>query len=312
MTDEARIADEAAAWHAASLGDQMDWDQFTNWLAADDRHRLAYDQVALADDLLSAHPQLLDHADIAPLPENVVPIRPRQRWPLWLGGAVAASLAALMVAGQVIPPAAQDYATNATAQTIALADGSSVVLAPRSRLTVAGRDGAQLALEGGAYFDIRHRPDRSLEITAGGLTVTDIGTRFEIRQQDAAVLVEVAEGQVTAKAPAMARAVQLGAGKRLQFDPAAGRAAVSSVAVDDVAAWRQGRLTYDAAPLQLVAGDLARYAGVRVEIPQALGQRRFSGSLFIGDGDAAVRDLAELMQLRLRRDGAVWRLEPAG
>jgi transmembrane sensor len=178
-------------------------------------------------------------------------------------------------------------------------------------MTVSGDGGSQIALAGAAYFDIRHDPRRALAITAGPLTVTDIGTRFEIRQHPGDVVVEVAEGRVSAQATAMAAPMPLVAGKRLDFDMAAGRATVSTVAPQEVAAWRDGRLSYTSAPLELVARDLARYAGVRVEVPRALARRQFSGSLFISDGNAAVRDLAQLMQLGLRHDGAGWHLEPA-
>lgn len=310
--DDPMIAEAAAKWHAAEQRDDMDWNGFTQWLAADPRHRTAYDQIALTADVLDAHPDLLAQAAPVQPAGNVATLRPRRRWPMWLGTGIAASLAALMVAGQVIGPRPQTFTTDARPQTIALGRGSNVVLAPRSSLTMSGPDGTELALDGGAYFDIRHDPTRSLVITAGDVTVTDIGTRFEIRNTDHDVLVEVAVGEVTAITPTMDKAAHLAAGHRFNFDPRAGRAVVSAVAPADVGEWREGRLSYDSAPLELVADDLARYTGARVVVPQSLGQRRFSGSLFIGDGDAAIRDLAQLMQLRLQRDGAGYRLEPAG
>lgn len=314
MNDLARIAEQAAAWHAAALGVDMDWTGFTAWLAEDDRHRIAYDQVALADDLVAARPDLLrGGAASAVDPVVVAPgFGSKRRWPLWLGSGLAASLAALMIAGQVIPPEAERFSTAGQSRTIALGDGSQVVLAPRSSLSVGGRDGTQLALAGAAYFDIRHRPDRTLAVTAGALTVTDIGTRFEISRHGDRVQVEVAEGEVATHSQALAKVERLVAGKRLVLDPALGRATLSTIAPDQVGDWREGRLNYDSERLDLVAADLARYAGIRVEVSQGVGTRRFSGSLLIGDGENAIRDLAQLMQLRLRRDGAVWRLEPSG
>jgi transmembrane sensor len=110
----------------------------------------------------------------------------------------------------------------------------------------------------------------------------------------------------------LTKPVQLVAGRRLQFDSAASRAVVSDIEAQAVGEWREGRLTYDSAPLQLVASDLARYAGTDLVVPDALAQRRFSGTLFIGDGDSAIRDLAQLMELEVHRDGDAYRLEPAG
>lgn len=313
--DEPRIEQEAAAWHVASAGDDMDWDGFARWLEADPRHRRAYDEVALADALLDDHRDLLAEPGqeaVRITGDNVVELRPRRRWPVWLGAGIAASLAALIVVGQVIPPAPETIESGNVSRMIALGEGSSATLAPRSRLTIGGRDETQLALEGGAYFDISHDPSRNLRIIAGDLTVSDIGTRFDIRQGPSHVMIEVADGEVAVQSEALTKPIRLKAGRRLNFDAAESRAAVSAVDSKSVGEWRQGRLTYDSASLQLVASDLARYAGVRLVVPQALAQRRFSGTLFIGDGDTAIRDLAQLMELDLHRDGDAYRLESGG
>jgi transmembrane sensor len=309
--DEPKIEQEAAVWHLASEGDDMDWDGFAQWLAADPRHRRAYDEIALADALVADHSaSLRTPAEVER--GNVVALRPRRRWPVWLGAGLAASLAAVMIAGQLIPPAPETIESGNAARTIALGRSSSATLAPRSRLTIDGRDPTQLALEGGAYFEIRHDPGRNLRITAGAVTVSDIGTRFDIRQSAATVRVEVADGEVDVRSAALSQPVRLEAGQRLSFDGAAGRATVSAVEGSAVGEWRDGRLTFDSAPLQLVADDLARYAGVRMVVPRALARRRFSGTLFIGDGETAIRDLAQLMELAVHRDGDAYRLESGG
>ena len=111
------------------------------------------------------------------------------------------------------------------------------------------------------------------------------------------MVVEVANGEVAVRSDALTSPVRLVAGRRLQFDSAASRAVVSGIESQSVGEWREGRLTYDSAPLQLVASDLARYAGADLVVPDALAQRHFSGTLFIGDGDSAIRDLAQLMEL---------------
>ena len=312
--DTRRIEEEAAAWHVASAHDDMDWAGFTQWLEAEPRHRQAYDEIALASDLLDNQPELL--ADLpAQRPvepsDNVVELRARRRWPVWLGAGIAASLAALIITAQVIPPAPEIIESGQSASTVRLGPGSTVTLAPRSRLVIGGRDGTEVALEGGAYFDIMHDPSRNLSIRVDDLTVTDVGTRFDIREGPEQVLIEVADGEVAVQSSGLAAAIELKAGRRLSYDTAAARATVSDVDGMDVGQWRQGRVSYDSAPLELVAADLGRYAGVRLVVPNALAQRRFSGTLFIGDGDSAIHDLAQLMELDLRRDGSAYRLESA-
>lgn len=302
MNRDDKIISEAADWHAASAHDDMDWDGFAAWLDADPRHRDAYDEVALADALLDEHRDALrvvpDEAENA--------IRPRRRWMAWAGTAIAASLVAMLVVPQFLAPASQVYETASTARSIALADGSHVLLAPRSRLAVHGD--TRIALDGGAWFDIRHDPARQLAISAGEVTIGDIGTQFDVQATGTQVRVEVGEGEVQVSSPALSQPLRLAQGRGLLFDSRQGFAVVSDVTRQNAGEWRSGRLTYDAAPLSLVAADLSRYAAIRVTVPASLGDRPFSGTLVIGDGKTALRDLSQVMDLELGRNAGGYRL----
>ena len=322
MSIEDRIMAEAANWHMATESDAMDWDGFTRWLEADPAHRCAYDEIALTDGLLQDHRDSLGEAlrdagdlsapsqavanDTGNEPSTIA----RGKFPrrLFLAAtAVAAALAAVIAVPQFATPAAQTYVSTDTARQIALEDGSSVTLAPRSRLSIEGRNQDRMALSGGALFDIRHDPDRPLTITAGDLRISDIGTRFDVQAEEAHVRVAVVEGTVNVISES-GTSVELPAGKGLSFDRRGGNATVASVRAEDVGSWRQGRLSYDSAPLSLVIADLHRYAGVRVDMPDAIGDRRFSGTLTVGDGNAALRDLAQVMGLRLDGRAGAWHL----
>lgn len=300
------IAEEAAAWHAASFDDSMDWDAFTVWLEADPRHRAVYDEVALADALA------LEHAgpEIAATAANDHdhPVAAPRSWMRWGGMAIAASLVALLVAPQILTPSAQVYATGASARNIALEDGSRIVIAPHSRLEVGGRRQDRLALDGGAWFEIAHDPSRTMEIRAGETVIGDIGTAFDVQAEAGHVRVEVAEGALSVSAEQLSAPVRLAAGRALDFDAARGASVVTRLAASDAGEWRHGRLTYASAPLALVAADLSRYAGVRVTVPKALGERQFSGTLAADNGEAALRDLSQLMGLELRDSGGAFSL----
>lgn len=304
------ILSEAARLHLASDGDAMDWDAFTLWLEHDPRHRRAFDEIALTDAALLDHrARLAEPTDSAEDRGSVDAPHPRRRAWRWVGVAVAASLAAVIAVPQFMDTASQSYATGTAPQRIALADGSTILLAPRSTLRVGGRGQDRIDLSGGALFDIRHDPGRRLRIQAGDLSISDIGTRFDVQAQDEAVRVAVEQGQVQVSAQELAEPVQLPAGKGLAFDRRAGTATVAAVDAGDVGAWKDGRLSYDNATLALVAGDLHRYAGVTVDVPPALRNRRFSGTLIVDNGDAALRDLVQLMGLRLGGHTGAWRLE---
>lgn len=311
--DEEDILSEAVNWHLASNDDSMDWNAFTRWLEASPRHRAAYDEIALAELLLEEHrdnlarPEPTSAADGAMPQEMKRPVFGRRLG--WAGAAIAAALVAAISMPQFLARPPQVFQTTGTSRSIALADGSTLVLAPRSQITIEGRDQARMILSGGALFDIRHDPSRRLTISASGLIISDIGTRFDVQAQDGAVRVAVVEGKVQVSSDSLTAPVQIPAGKGLAYDAGAGTATVSPVKTDDVGSWQQGRLSYENARLPLVIADLRRYAGVSVDVPVRLRDRRFSGTLIVDNGDAALRDLAQLMGLRLRGHTGAWRIE---
>lgn len=310
MTEHDRIIEQAATWHAASSDDAMDWDGFTNWLEADPRHRSAYDEIALADAAAFDHrAAFAQHGDA-----SLRPARSRPRL-AWAGGAIAAALVAIVAVPQFLSDPASLYTTAGTSRTIAFADGTSIVLAPHSSLEARG-EGTRLALDGGAWFTVPHDPSRRLEISAGPVTISDIGTRFDVQTGSGSIRVAVAEGRLSASAAALDHPLTLAAGQALVFDEPGGSATVTRVAPETVGNWRRARLDFVAAPLVLVVADLERYAGVHVALPENLRDRRFSGSLDIRDGAAAALALADLMGLALRPDESGnrsgYRLEPLG
>src|SRR3569623_231763 len=236
---------EAAAWHAAlahgaDLADGADWDAFTAWLEADPANREAYDSVALADALVDEHHDPLVGLLAAPAP---APWWRRRGFAAGAGGgAVAASLLAFLVA---VPggPTTQRWQTGpGERRTIAFAEGAQATLAPATRLAAAG---GRLTLDGTAFFAVRHAPSRPVPLTANGVPVSDVGTRFDIAVDKGGVRVAVAEGEV-AVAPAGQAAVPVSAGHRVLVT--GDRVESGLAAGGDVAAWRGGRLVYDRVP----------------------------------------------------------------
>lgn len=308
MSDRDLILDEAAAWHIASARDDMDWDGFTAWLEASPDHVAAYDEVSLGDALLTEHAPKIRAEFADPVADAPPPVR--RGWRVWGGVAMAASIAAVVAVPMALRDDARSYATNGTSQSIALADGSRIDLAPHSHLTV--KDGeTRIALEGGAYFSIKHDPSRALVVSAGPVQVSDIGTQFDIQAESGSARIGVSEGRVQVSSRQFARPVELAHGRALAFDAAQGSIAIRNINATDVGSWREGRLTFADAPLALVAKDLSRYVGAKVTVTGDLGSRRFSGTLAIGDGQAALRDLAQLMGLELHSVDGGYRLEPA-
>jgi transmembrane sensor len=300
--DPADMVTKAAQWHIASSGDAMDWDGFTLWLEADPRHRACYDEIARADALVGQHAAGL----ALPVAPPHAPAMPRRR--AWM--ATAALAAASLTLAVLVPGwrAATPQVTEAgdAMRTVALADGSRITLAPRSRLTVAG---AHLALEGEAHFAIRHDPARALRVTAGALTIADIGTVFDVATGRSGVRIAVSEGQVAVHDAGGTGAIQLTAGNGVIYGDDGTLRATAGEGFG-LAGWTSGSLAYADAPLPLVAEDIARLTGITLTVSPHLRTRRFSGSLSVAKGAHAARDLATIMNLRLVMHGNTGVLEP--
>lgn len=301
------IRDQAWHWHSALQGEDADWEGFTLWLEADPAHAQAYDEVALLDDALDRQ-----RARLAAILPTDAPMRlsntPR-RWGAWAGGSIAAALA-LFVAVPMFQGEAVDAADYRTApgqtREIALADGSHVTLGPSSHLGVSGGGQERMTLEGGAWFDIRHNPDRQLIIKAGGQQISDIGTKFDVLALGGEVRVAVAEGVVSV-GPQDGQAVRVPAGKRIAID-SSNSAELADISTREVGGWRSGRLSYNNVPLSLVAADISRYAGRRVVASPDVAGRRFSGVLAAGNKADLVDELGGLMGLEAKEQGGAVRL----
>jgi transmembrane sensor len=300
---EEQVMQAALAWHAASSRGDCDWDAFTEWLEQDPAHQQAYADVALLEDRIARHRPALQQAQQAL--EQAPPL-PRRARP-WLAAVMAAGVlaVALMLGWNQLPftsPAAQEYETLAAAQPVALADGTHILLAPGSHLVVSGRHQDQIQLAGSAYFDVPHDPSRQLVIRAGDYAVRDIGTRFEVFGAGRDLKVAVAEGSVTVGLPG-GRDTRVSEGQQLIVSGEPAVAEYASIAAEDVAGWRSGRLVFRNEPLSLVAGQVGPHAGVTVSVDPAIGDRRFSGVLAIGDGSQLVARLGEIMGLAVEPRG---------
>ncbi len=84
-----------------------------------------------------------------------------------------------------------------------------------------------------------------------------------------------------------------------------------SVSPEDVAGWREGRLSYTGETLSIVAQDLSRALNRPIVVSPEVAGRRFSGSLTTTTDAANQRArLARLLGVSVVEDGEGWRLEP--
>lgn len=155
--------------------------------------------------------------------------------------------------------------------TVALSDGSKVMLAPGSSMTVAAsfdRGDRVVTLRGAAFFEVQHDAAHPFTVRANDAEIRDIGTAFSVNTDArGGVSVSVTHGSVAMRPANVAAqpSIELRAGDRGVL--ANGNVAVTrgTVTPDDVA-WTRGQLSYRDTPLSEVQGDLKRWYGITLQI----------------------------------------------
>ena len=226
-----------------------------------------------------------------------------------------------LLRGARAPLAEQAYTTGVGERdSLRLPDGTTVLLGPGSRLTLApdyGIGAREVELRGEALFDVPHDATRPFAVTGGGARVRDIGTTFSVQADSGAEVRVVVTAGAVALRPARAPAEQelvLRQGERGVL--ADGRAtAERAAATPEDLAWTQGRLVFRDAPLAQVAADLRRWYGVelRADDPAVAG-RRLTASFADESADDVVRVIALALgaEVAMRGDTAVLHAASAG
>lgn len=188
-------------------------------------------------------------------------------------------------------------------KTLRLADGSTLALAGATRVETP--DARTVRLDGEAYFDVAHDPARPFEVSSGDVTVTVLGTAFNVRAY-AGRPVEVAVERGRVRVVRGADTLVLGAGQYVAARP--GAALTADAPPHAVAAWRSGAFHADDAPLADIAVDVERRFGTRVVLAEGLEARRWTLALeHAASADDVLTALAGPMGLHVQPqdDGSV-------
>lgn len=305
MADEGMAIEEEAIRWVVRLrdGGADDWEDFTLWLEADPDHLAAYEEAALTDAGLD---ELAPPTIVTP-PVEQHPIRIRTNRRAFLGWGIAAAIAGMIGYGALRPAGADLYAVETGAgqrRAVELADGSRIDLNGATRVML-DRGNARFARldRGEALFTIVHNTAQPFEVEAGDAQLRDMGTVFNVTRYADRLDVGVVEGAVVFNP--RQEAVNLTAGmtisSRAGAAPVVGRAEPAIIS-----GWREGRLTYSAAPIAQVAQDLSRNLGVQVTAGTGVAARSFTGIIQLdADAGKTIGRAAPLMGLAARggRDG---------
>jgi transmembrane sensor len=165
---------------------------------------------------------------------------------------------------------------------ITLADGSHLDVAPDSRVTthftLLKRD---VRLERGqAFFEVAHSATRPFTVHAGSLTVTAVGTGFDVRISTGETAVTVMQGRIKVSPDAHGtQVVRAASGQRVTFSNSALKFSVTDVDPKVTSSWRGGTLQFVGESLEEVVGVINRYSTTHIVVAPALQQTRFTGTV---------------------------------
>jgi len=173
-------------------------------------------------------------------------------------------------------------------KTIALTDGSEIELNTNTAIRFAATLKLKTVtlLKGEAYFQIKHDPKRLFVIEAAGHRITDIGTKFRVRRDDARLEVALLEGEVRFDS-SDSRVKPLSMKPGDVVIATAHSAAVMQQPKREIAdslGWRSGMIVFRHTTLGEAASEFNRYNAKKVVInDQSSAKLTINGTFQTGD-----------------------------
>ncbi len=255
---------------------------FSQWLSLSKTHVKAYEKAEQWWRDMGYTEGMETASD--PAVSNITPLHPRQvstDEPSASGGArhlpafigIAAALALFAVGWQVFfaekgaAPGNDIYESSlGEVKTIALSDGTRLVLGAASSVQAsytANERHVEL-LEGRAWLDIEPDSMRPFTLKVGRADIQVLGTAFDVQKRDSDIRLAVTAGKVALVSNGNTEQVVLSAGEQAIVAGHGTLPALSSFDVNEVQAWRQGRLEYADARLADVVAEVNRYRTAKI------------------------------------------------
>ena len=245
---------------------------FAAWLAQDQAHRSAYQEVSVFWEGLS---QIEPHAKPQLDEARSYLRKARQRRRTLSGKGLAGVLSLILIIG--FSPrwwaliTTDHYITaKGESNSIQLSDGSRIDLNTDTALSVQDTwTTRSVKLEHGeALFSVVHDARKPFDVIAASGVIRDIGTRFNVYHQAGQVSVTVLEGEVsvTADQHSIAHPHPLTAGQQLSYDAKGQTSAIANVDIAVITAWQKAQLVFNGQPLSVVLEQLGRYHEITLQV----------------------------------------------
>ena len=219
--------------------------------------------------------------------------------------AVAVAAALVVAVSIVLSPDSDHFRVNhgSNARLISLTDGSSVLLAPGSRLTVSesfGSHDREVVLHGEAFFDVV-QSSLPFKVNTLDATTTVLGTSFNVRSwpgsmsDETQVIVET--GRVSVSVSDLAAVVE--PGQALTVSPEV-LIPVETTPASRLA-WRNGGFSYDNELIGTIIEDVERRFDVSIKAPASIRLRPITiHRNEVDDAAEFIGDIAATISVRFR------------
>ncbi len=303
MSNPQSINDTASIWlervHAGNWTDKSQA-ELDAWLAESSAHRAAYWRL---EDAWSNASRL-----------SALRTPMRQSAPGWrilpLFARIAAVIAIVGVGGLVsanyfTSSETHTYTTALGARkTLALSDGSRIELNTNTVLRVATNTSDRTVWldKGEAYFDIKHDAARPFVVFAAGHRITDLGTKFSVRQNEDRVEIALMEGKarVDTDNAASPRSAVLTPGE--VAIATADKLSVTQAPVQKLTSelsWRQGQLSFTETALGDAVVEFNRYNKTKLVVNDpAIASMKINGTFPTDGAEMFARVAQHILQLR--------------
>lgn len=321
-TDETSLEQQAHSWAVRLSSDDIDkegLDAFNAWKNQSIQHANAF---LAADKAWQSMAQLSHLKAYAKLP--VEPVQPSwsERLLQWLFGekhpaksfGLIAAAATMIIAVVVVtfpqpneqlPAYTQQFATaQGNIETFTLKDGSQITLGAQSRVHVEFTQALRKVslAQGEALFDVTHDAKRPFVVITGSTETRVLGTVFSVQRTHDEVFVAVKEGKVRVGAEAentQTSAAILTPGQGVTADHQGHTQAVTTVAIDTIGSWKDGKLIFDNAMLEDIIHNINRYSKQRIIlVDKQLAKTHLSLTVTLNNIDQFVTELTELLPLK--------------
>jgi len=316
---EDRAIEEASAWLALLHGPRQAHDiaqGLRRWMDEDPAHKEAFESVTRTWEMAGG---LSGRSLPPPRRSQRAGFRMGLRW----GLAAAAAAVAVLAGGIYWLRPKTVVATDVGEQRIlTLQDDSRVYMNTDTTVRVLFNAGERVVeLEKGeALFEVAQDRTRPFIVRTGRQQVRALGTSFVIRRDADSTTVTLIDGRVSvangmdaseASTPSH-ESVVLAPGERLTIGTRTRRPSIDHPQIENVTAWRQGRIELRDMPLSDAVSEMNRYSNVKlsIETPEAA-HIRVTGAFRAGDSVSFAQSVAANCALNVVRRGDDLRLEGA-